>query len=355
MFLAWEGARNCPTCGRLWDAGESPLLLTVIADYLLLSEGKSGERATRTRLDHVTQFINQRDPSIRAAAADESFVNDFRKWMSKRKIRRARRGGDDQGYSLSMTEGCVLQLKAAINSTSGHRAQFSPESLQQVANSPTYRADVKTIASMFKYCLEPDDPSVRHWKNPGIINEKLVALRRTERHNLLRYLRAAVATWARPDAIYDLTDRQWFSDARVLDLNPPNRRQTRKYRPKVPIAKQFAPHLDQLTGAWLPVASIRAAWDRMADTLELPAHGEAGEKLIRRSMSTLVRKRIGEAQWRQGEMMLGHVKASISDIYAIPDPANLGVALAAIEDIIDEIEKLVPGAFSVIPSSTAKK
>jgi len=77
----------------------------------------------------------------------------------------------------------------------------------------------------------------------------------------------------------------------------------------------------------------------------LPNGAQAGEKLIRRSMATLARVRIGEANWRQGEMMLGHAKASISDIYAIPDPANLGLALAATESIIDEIEAIAPGAF----------
>lgn len=42
--------------------------------------------------------------------------------------------------------------------------------------------------------------------------------------------------------------------------------------------------------------------------------------------------------------MLGHVKASVSETYAIPDPANLGLALAVTEPIIDEIEQLPPGA-----------
>ena len=62
-------------------------------------------------------------------------------------------------------------------------------------------------------------------------------------------------------------------------------------------------------------------------------------------MATLARKRIGEANWRQGEMMLGHVKASASDLYAIPSPANRGLALAATEAIIGEIEALTPGAY----------
>jgi hypothetical protein len=45
-------------------------------------------------------------------------------------------------------------------------------------------------------------------------------------------------------------------------------------------------------------------------------------------------------------MMLGHRKSSTSDLYALFDPANLGVVLAATTAIIDEIEALVPGAFT---------
>lgn len=44
---------------------------------------------------------------------------------------------------------------------------------------------------------------------------------------------------------------------------------------------------------------------------------------------------IGEYQWQQGKMMLGHVRADISNIYAIRNAANLGLALAATESIIE--------------------
>lgn len=84
----------------------------------------------------------------------------------------------------------------------------------------------------------------------------------------------------------------------------------------------------------------------MRNHLMLPTGRESGEKLIRRSVSTIPRRIIGEANWAQGEMMLGHRMASICDIYAIPDPANLSLALAATESIIDQIEALCPGAFS---------
>ena len=44
-------------------------------------------------------------------------------------------------------------------------------------------------------------------------------------------------------------------------------------------------------------------------------------------------------------MMAGHVPVTISDLYALLDPANLGRVLAVTEGIITEIETAVPGAF----------
>jgi hypothetical protein len=306
----------------------------VIADYLLLSEGRAGEKAAKTRLGHVARYLAAKEPAATVAQADEGFAERFRKYMLAETTQGGQRGNGRRPRALGAVEGCLLQLAAAINATPGARAGFRPAQPRAVARSPQYRASVAMLAAMFDYCLRPKADS-----------EAQRDRRVLERANLLRYLRAAVATWARPDAIYEITAAQWHSAARVLDLNPPNRRQTRKHRPKVPVPRQFAPHLDAMKDAWLSVASIRGAWDAMRDTLKLPDSGEAGEKLVRRSMATIARPRIGEANWVQGEMMLGHVKTSVSDIYALPDPANLGLALRVTEAIIDEIEALAPGAF----------
>lgn len=83
----------------------------------------------------------------------------------------------------------------------------------------------------------------------------------------------------------------------------------------------------------------------MCAALGMPKDGEAGEKLIRRSVATLARTRMGEERWQQGRMMLGHVRVTVSDLYALRNAANLGVALATTEALIDEIEALAPGAF----------
>jgi len=321
LYLAGQGARICPHCHRPMESDGSPLLSAAIADYLILSEAKAGLKSARSRLGHVIDYLAATDATVTCAGADEAWIGRFRAWLAARPVTN-KAGAPIRARSLAHIEGCVMQLAAAINATPGQRAGFRAEQQKAVAASPTYRADVKMLAAMFRF-----------------------ALAKPERINLLRYLRAAVATWARPDAIFDITARQWHGAAGVLDLNPPGRRQTKKHRPRIPIARQFAPFLDAMADNYLPVTLVRSSWEKMRTELNLPGEREAGIKVVRRSMATLARKRIGEANWRQGEMMLGHVKMSVSDIYALPDPANLGLALAATEAIIAEIEALAPGAF----------
>lgn len=337
MYLAASGQRFCETCGRPFDGGASPLLSLAIKDYLLLSEDKAGFKATKGRLAHVIEYLAETNPAVTCAVIDQRWVDGFRKWLAAKPVIK---GDKVMRRAIGGIEGCVLQLAAAINATPGQRAQFTAEQAKTVAASPTYRADVATLAAMFRFCLHPTGPKIRSDKE----RDAYIGYRA----NLLRYLRAAVATWARPEEIFDLGQQQWIPGARVLDLNPPGRRQTKKYRGRVPVAKQFAPHLDAMQGRYMPVTTIRASWEAMRGEIGLPGEREAGPKLIRRSMATIARKRIGEANWRQGEMMLGHVKSSISDIYAIPDPANLGLALSATEAIIDDIERLCPGAFGKV-------
>lgn len=348
LYLESTGQRFCETCGRPFDGEAAPLLTRAIADYLLLSQDKAGyASSTLPRLKLAVEYIASTDPTLTCAQVDTAWVAKFRKWLAAKPVR-STAGKVLRARSIGHVEACVLQLAAAINATPGQTAQFKNEQPRDVASSPLFRAPVKMLGAMFRFCLYPEGET-----------ETIRSRRIKERASLLKYLRAAVATWARPEEVYDIGEKQWASAARVLDLNPPGRRQTRKYRTRVPIARQFAPFLDDMQGQYLPVESVRASWDKMRVKVGAPAatRGEAGEKLIRRSMATLVRRRIGEANWRQGEMMLGHVKHSVSDIYAIPDPANLGLALAATEAIIDEIELVCPGAFyrSFTANGTALK
>ena len=152
-----------------------------------------------------------------------------------------------------------------------------------------------------------------------------------------------------------LDDYQWNSKFRVLNLNPKGRWQTKKFRPVVPVARQVVPWLDATKGYFVAASSVRSAWDNMATEIGLPRDGESGMKLIRRSMAKLLRDRLPKADWVDVELFLGHSKFdSVSDIYAPFDPSYCAAARREIEAIIDEIEALVPGAFTGIAPDEEK-
>lgn len=332
LYLESTGARLCPTCHRPWDHEGSPLVSQAITDYLILKSGKGDY--IRHRLAHVVSYLAATDAEAVCAQVDEAWIDRFRTWALARPV--VQKNGKERRRSLAHVEGSVMQLAAAINAVPGESARFKARQQTSLSRSPVYRADLATIARMFDYCLNPDGRSPRE-----------VDFRRQERANLLAYLRLAVATWARPETIYEVQREQWHSAPRVLDLIPPYRAPTDKRKPMVPIPRQMVAHLDAMGPTWLTSITIKSAWAKMRAKLELPSDREAGPKLIRRSMATLARKRLGEANWRQGEIMLGHHEGSTSDIYAVPDPANLGLALAVTEAIIDEIEALAPGAYRI--------
>jgi hypothetical protein len=348
-YLSENGTHFCPTCGKETNGETAVLLLNAITDYMIKSEGQAGyKRSTKSRLAHVIRYVAETDPSVTLPAVNEAWIARFRKWLLAKPVTN-HAGTVSRDRTLGGVEGCVLQLAAVVNAAPGYEAQFKAKSVKEAAQSPTYRASVDTLAEMFRFCIDPPVPTGGVASRGRGWTDKERAMVIATRENLLRYLRAAVATWSRPDAIYDLKAKgQWLREAGVLNLNPPGRPQTKKFRPAIPVARQFAPCLDEAMSRdnYLPVSTIHHGWASMRKHLGLPGGGEAGQKLIRRSMATICRRIIGEANWTQGEMMLGHRKASISDIYAIPDPANLGLALAATESVIDQIESRVPGAFT---------
>lgn len=334
-----QGIQSCPTCRRPFTSARGRLVTEAIELARHVAEGKDSEDAINSRLDHVVDYIETLpSPEVYCAEVSEKWIETFRSWLLKQPMVSTAGRVLDRQRAASTVENSVIQLAAAIRGI-GEEPAFKPIPTTQVNRTPQHRSDVAELARMFRYCLYPEDA-----RSP-----EETARRRRERVNLLRFLRATVATWARPDAVLDINtsrDRgQWHPQASVLALNPVGRRQTRKRRATVPVAKQFAPHLNDVDGPYIPVGSIKSAWQSMADDLNLPGDGEAGTKLVRRSVMTIARRRLGEEHWIQGRMMAGHVPVNISDLYALFDPANLGRALAVTESIIDEIEALAPGAF----------
>jgi integrase len=326
MFEESEGKTFCPTCGQPVHGIRSPRVADAITRYMLAKELLAGADAIRHRLRHVTDYLAETDQGdLLCNQVDNAWIDRFRAWMATKPVKA---GDTERERALSTIENSVLQLAAAINYTDDHGARFRPIPAKDVNRTPLYRANVDTLAKMFEYAMDSD-----------------------KKKNLLHFLRLSVLTLGRPDAVLeastDPAKAQWFPEPRIFNLNPKNRRQTKKYRPTVPIAKQGAAWLNTLPrGPIITVNSIRKAWDTMAEHLQLPGDRESGAKLIRRSMADLLRSRMRSTDWNEIEVFLGHQKfGSVSELYAPLRPDYLANARASIEQIIDEIEREVPGAF----------
>ena len=332
------GEHICPTCGQRRQT-EAKFVTSAIADYLTLSSEKSSIEAIRARLDHVlTYLVRTSQEALKCDGVNEAWIEHFRKWLAKTPI--VSKTGKRRKRALSTIENSVLQLAAAINACGGGTAaKFKPKQPKAVNRTPQHRSDVAELARMFRYCLYPDAG-----KQPA---ERA----RRDRGGLLAFLRISVCTLARPDAAHDVstvTDRrQWNSTARVLSLNPDGRQQTRKYRAVVPVPTRLAAMLDATTGFFVSAISVESSWKTMARSLNLPADGQSGMKLIRRSVAHILRQRLRQTDWGEIEIFLGHDRFDdVSDLYAPLRPDYLARALDEIERLIVEIDAVVPGAFS---------
>jgi hypothetical protein len=323
----------CQYCGAIADKGEdadNDNIVRIVNDYWSVHGSEQLSAAgIKSRLDHVLRYIG--DKPVRVGNVTETWIKDYRAWLAKDAYFNGKgEAGGAKYRSASTIENSILQLQAAIR-WAKKTPLFKVKVIKDLSRSPAFRADIPLIAAMFRYALAGGK----------------------KRENLLQFLRFSVVTLARPEAALEASTapqrKQWAPTARVFSLNPIGRSQTKKYRATVPVPECIGEWLDSIPkGPIVANGLSTATWKRMEIALGLPGEGESGMKLIRRSVATILRKRLGEANWIQGRMMLGHVQPSTSDIYAIADPTYLGEALAVTSAIIAEIEGLTPGAFSSV-------
>lgn len=349
-----RGITICPCCQRPLEHVNKYTVEQGIVDYLAAkSEECSSIGEMRSRLNHFLDFLEAKEMTgLDCNNISKRVIGQFRRWSRKEPVVIGKpENGRTRKRAPSTTEASVRQLKAVVNFAFAEEhilspARFSPLPPEAVDSTPTFRASIEQLAEMFRYCIEPETP--KHWERQWTAKERAAAIE--SRVPLLRFLQFSVATWCRPDAAHDfsiLEEReQWVPEARVLKLNPRGRIQTKKRRPTIPAARQLVPLLNDSEGHFVPVGSVRKAFETMTKEIGIFRDRQTGMKLIRRSISQLVRDRIGEHRWPQGQMMLGHTKTTTSDLYALKKPSHLGLALRHTEAIIDEIESAIPGAFT---------
>ncbi|MFV0643680.1 MAG: hypothetical protein ACK5NN_04150 [Sphingomonadaceae bacterium] len=352
FYLKHErGATVCPCCGRDLEKPTGYFLVQALIDYLVVKHDTKCFTTVRPRIAHFQKFLEANHKTeILCEEVDEDLVSEFRTWSQKQKVVVGKgKNRKERDRALGTTEGSVRQVIAAINLAHDKKniaasAKVKALKTTEVSRPPTYRSDISELARMFEYCLHPKWTGQKEW------SAKIANKIRLQRESLLRFLQFSVATWCRPDAAHDFSTepkrKQWDPQANVIHLNPVNRAQTKKHRPVIPAARQLRPLMEQAEGYFVRVKSVRKAFEAMQNELGLPRERETGPKLIRRSMAHLVRRELGQANWPQGKLMLGHQQGDISDLYALQQPEYMGLALRATEAIIDQIEVLVPGAFT---------
>ena len=164
--------------------------------------------------------------------------------------------------------------------------------------------------------------------------------------HILAYLVIACNTLARPSAVLELRGAQFDEVHRRIDLNPPGRRQNKKFRPILPVAPTLLPWLKVITEPTqryvayerAPIKSIKRVWQLLCE--EAALDGGVTPYSIRHGMAREMRKR--KVPGDQISIFLGHLPKesdATTSIYAPYNPEYCSDALAAIEDVMLEIRK----------------
>ncbi|MEW9573800.1 tyrosine-type recombinase/integrase [Rhodanobacter sp. Si-c] len=178
---------------------------------------------------------------------------------------------------------------------------------------------------------------------------QLVTLLNTPMPKHMRtYTLIRLCTGCRGDAALDLQPFQVQWDDKLIHLNPAGRRQTKKYRPVVPLTRVLAAHLKTCSAAshyvnWCgrPVGSIRTTWRKIRKAAELPTW--FAPKVLRHTVASELRRR-GVPGWEVSGL-IGHKRgeaAATTGGYAKYDPAYLGKARKALDAWLTDLAKDVP-------------
>ena len=162
-------------------------------------------------------------------------------------------------------------------------------------------------------------------------------------------------TMARPEAVMELTPFQFDFENRLVRLNPEGRKQTKKYRPTVPMSDTVLPWLQKVKTNYVIMyhgdrtRSVKKTFQRLAGEIKgLPPRVTPYN--IRHTMAKELRRR-GVPPWEiQG--MLGHKMGGYrtTEIYAKYDPAYLSAARVAIDAVMADIEKKMKKRKLILPS-----
>ena len=284
---------------------EAVLLDEVLADYLEI--GLAG-KPRQDPASHAVTHINHQFAGYLVAELSKAEQEDFVKALRAK------------GYAGSYIDDILGTLKAAINfAIREEQLCFAPHIIS----------------------VDRGDP-----KDYAIELEELAALiDAIEEEHVLTWMAVSLNTLCRPGNALDLTRPQCDFRRALVNLNPKGRRQTKKYRPIVPMTDAVTPHLQvesdyivTYTKKKRPIGSIKRAFRATKKRAGLDEPWVRPYS-VRHTMARLLRQ-FGVPDWEvQG--MLGHKKLDTTEIYAPYVPDYLGQARRTIDAIVQELNDMV--------------
>ncbi len=177
------------------------------------------------------------------------------------------------------------------------------------------------------------------------MDESAALFNATETDHLLMYLMLAFNTAARPEAILELTRSQLDFDARLIDFNVAGRKQTKKFRPVLPMTETILPWLRNAGPGFMveyrgkKVGSIKTAFNKARDRAGLGK--DVVPYTIRHTVATELRKR-GVQGWELAGFM-GHKARGYgtTERYAKYAPDYMSDAARAIDEFFSQMQKQV--------------
>lgn len=321
------------------------MLLVEALDFYYENEVKhkpSAKPAFRA-IQIVTQFAAEK---IGAAARVSAFSvmrqRDFMRWCVEKHDHSAGTIARNLSVvSAALKFGCKVQI---VRDGFGNETEVLL--LDSAPNIYTQAKDVAELTNL-------PDSTPRDWLPTFEQLGHFIDAIDVRQENLFRFVMLALNTWARPEAIIDLrADKQVQWNHGLIDLNPPSRRQTKKYRPKVKLTenlRDWLRHWDQSAPMiWddQPITTMKRTFKRHAVACGLPLFTQY---TIRHFMATSVRRAKPPVSKEQRDVWLGHDDGRTANWYEHHDPDFLEDARRATDEIIEELQR-----FTKRPLSTRK-
>lgn len=264
--------------------------------------------------------------------------------------------------SADATKRAVAQLKAFYGDASvagltlDRQGQFERE-LLEAGKAPAYIGRIQTVlkAALRRAYKNQEITHVPYIRVLGsnaqrervlTLEECAALFNAAPPEHLFRFLLLAFNTLSRPGALLDLQPFQADLGRRRLNLNPPGRAQTKKFRPVVPITDTLLPWLREwrdlpyyvhtAKAPRAPLSSIKTAWRKLRRRAGLGP--DVDPYTIRHTMASEMRRR-SVPKW-EVEGWLGH-DGGTTDIYAKFDPDYLAQGARAIDAFFAELAPLV--------------